>query len=479
MRRRSLTLAILLFGSASALAAQVPVTIKGATPIVQTAKIRGLVFDSLLMRPIEGATVTLLGRVGTVVSDQRGRFTFENLPAGEHTVMFTSPDLDSLGLGAMGTTLTLAEAATVNLTLATPSLRTLWQRRCLPGTQLSADSGIVWGTIRNASTNQPLEGAAATFSWYDLRPRLAPGLLIDDIRREVITDNTGLFFACGIPTEIVISSTALDTSSARGQAASGTIEYAVGSRRLQRLDLLVSADMVLPDSISALAAADTTMSLRARGTATVKGIVIDDRKRPIADAVVTVSSADTSARTDKDGAFLIGGLPGGTHSMQTKRIGFTAVSQTISLRADSVTVVSVVAANYNTSAVFNVRAQRTKGADRTDYELRRKMGFGYFMEGKQLENRADLQSVLSQFPGLMVRSNGMDLEVTTMAMMRGRCTPAVFLDGLPTNYARVNMLRPGDYRAVEVYLRASSIPLQYSTFSGCGSILFWSRNAAW
>lgn len=445
----------------------------------QTSKIRGVVFDSLLMQPIPGVPVRLVGRTEPVLTDSRGRFSFDNLPAGEHTVMFTTPELDSLGLGTMGSSILVAEGATVQMTVSTPSLRTLWQRRCVAGMSLTSDSGIVWGTIRDAATNKLLDGAAATFSWYDLRMRKAPGLIIDDVRREVQTNREGLFFACGVPTDVVIASEGIDSSSARGASASGRIEYAVGSRRLQRLDLLVSKDMVLPDSAPAPAEGDGAKFDRARGNATIRGTVIDERKRPIADAIVTVSSADTSVRTGTDGKFVIGGLPAGTQSMQTKRIGYNAVSQTVPLREDSITDVTINAVGYNVTSVFNVRAKAAKGSDRTAYELRRKMGFGYFAEGKQLESRVDLVSALALFPGLTVRMNGGDLFVTTTGTLRGPCTPAVFLDGLPSSYSVVNMRRPSDYRAIEAYLRGSTIPLEYSTFSGCGAILFWSHNARW
>lgn len=480
MRTRSMLLLAMLLGTTSVIQAQTPVTgagvqLRGAV----TGKIQGVVFDSLLMKPIAGAMVTLLGHAEAIKADSRGRFTFENLAAGEQTVMFSTPELDSLGLGTMGTTVTLTEEVTARITLSTPSLRTLWQRRCIAGTRIGPDSGIVWGYVRDAATNQPLSAAAATFSWYDLRTRKAPGLIIDDVRREVITDNTGLFFACGVPVDVVVASEAIDTSTVRGSAASGHLEYAIGSRRLQHLNLLVSTDMVLPDSVATPTTMDSAAFERARGKAILKGMVVDDRDRPVADAIVTVSSADTSVRTGKDGLFLITGLPSGTQSMQTKRIGITQVSQMVPLRPDSVTEVIVRAVAYNTASVYNVRAQRVKGSDRLEYETRRKSGFGSYIETKQIENRVDVASVLQSFPGLTVNQKGFDLQVTSMMGMKGRCTPSAFVDGMPSDFSVANMYKPSDFRAIEIYLHASSVPAQYSSFASCGAILFWTRNARW
>lgn len=480
MRKRSMLLLAMLLGITSIATAQPPgsgtaVQLRGAP----TGKIQGVVFDSLLMKPIAGAMVTLLGQAEPVKADSRGRFTFEKVSAGEQTVMFSTPELDSLGLGTMGSTFTLSEEVTARITLSTPSLRTLWQRRCVSGTRVGTDSGIVWGYVRDAASDQPLDAAAATFSWFDLRTRKAPGLVIDDIRREVTTDNTGLFFACGVPVDVVVATEAIDESKTRGPAASGHIEYALGTRRLQHLNLLVSKDMVLPDSAPASTKMDSATFERARGRAVLKGKVVDDRDRPVADAIVTVSSADTSVRTGKDGLFLIGGLPAGTQAMQTRRIGITQVSQMVPLRPDSVTEVIVHASAYNTTSVYNVRAQRVKGADRTEYEFRRKAGFGTFLETKQIENRIDLVSVLQSLPGMQVAQKGFELQVTTMAGMKGRCSPNAFIDGIPSDFTVANMYKPSDFRAIEFYLHASSVPAQYSSFASCGAILFWTRNARW
>lgn len=454
-------------------------TTNGGAPVRPSGKIRGVVFDSLLMAPISGATVTLMSRMETVTSDDRGRFSFDDVSIGNQTIVFESAELDSLGLGSMGTTISMVDGETARVTLSTPSLRALWQRRCKTGTALSPDSGIVWGTIRDANNNTLLSDAVVGFSWYDMRAGAVPGIYVSDIRKEVLTDNTGLFFACGVPTNVVITTAAIDTSTARGKGASGFLEYAVGSRRLQRLDLIVSPDMIAPVNAPMRTREDSAAAARARGRATLKGVVLDDRKRPVADATITVASADTSVVTGANGNFVLGGLPAGTHAMQTKRIGLAPVSQMVSLRTDSVTDVTVIAAAVSVVGVYNVRAEATNGSDRTAFEKRRKLGFGYYAETKDLERRNDIASTLSTFPGLQVRHNGLDLQVTASSTFGRRCVPAVFLDGMFSSWQTVDMMRPADFRAIEAYPRASSTPPEYITFSQCGVVLFWSKTARW
>lgn len=450
---------------------------KATGSATQTARIRGVVFDSLLMLPLKGASVTLLGRSETVTSDERGRFGFDDVPVGAQTIAFDAVEFDSLGLGTMGTTITLSANETANISIGPPSLRTLWQRRCAQ--PIGPDSGIVWGTIRDARSNKLLAGAVAAFSWYDMRGGPAPGIYLSDIRREMLTDNSGLYFACGVPTEMVITSAAIDTSTARGKAASGFIEYAVGSRRLQRLDLTISPDMIAPVSATIATPEDSAAGVRARGRATLKGTVVDDKNEPVAGATIMVASADTNVVTNANGSFVLGGLPAGTHAIQTKRVGFAPVSQIVALRTDSVTDVQVVSGSVNVLSTYNVRADVNRSSDRAAFDLRRRAGLGSFAEAKDFSKRIDMATMLRQFSGIRVDGGGSKLIVTANAMFGKRCVPGVYIDGMYSTFETVALMKPQDFRAVEVYARASAAPAQYATFTQCGVILFWTNGARW
>lgn len=455
-----------------------PSGLKPAARTAQTAKIRGVVFDSLLRAPIKDATVTLLGRSETVTTDDQGRFSFDNVPVGEQTIGFEANELDSLGLGTMGTTVTLRADETARVTLGTPSLRTLWQRRC--STPLGSDSGIVWGTVRHAESNKLVGDAVASFSWFDMSSGLGKALLLRDIRKEVLTDDTGLFFACGVPTDVVITSAAIDTSTLRGKAASGFIEYAVGSRGLQRLDLVISPDMIAPSGAALKTFDDSATVARARGRATLKGTVFDDKKRPVANATVYMATADTSVVTNSNGDFILSGMPAGTHAIRTIRIGFAPVNQTVALRTDSVTEIKIISASVNVIGVYSVRADISKGADRAAFENRQKMGFGSFATEKDFVRRIDMYGVLKQFMGLQVDRNGGALRIVTSRAAATRCAPSIFVDGMYSKLDVIDMMRPSDFRAIEVFPNAGTAPAQYLGInSQCGVILFWTKGARW
>lgn len=449
-------------------------------PVSRTAadtpgRIRGTVFDSLLMRPIPRATVTLLTGARTTVADDRGRFSFDSVAVGAQTVAFSTPAFDSLGLGTLGTTVTMHADETVRMTVASPSLHTLASYRCRAENRIGPDSGIVWGTVRNERAGPALTAASALFIWYDLNPQAAKGVLINETRREVSVDASGTYFACGLPTDIAIASEGLATN-----AASGVVQYAIGAARIRRVDLLLSADMVLADTNRSVAALDSLAAERPRGRAAVRGVVLDTRERPLEGALVSIASADTSVRTDKSGRFLLGRLPAGTHMLEVRHVGSSPATQMVDLESDSVVSVSLQVSNVTTLATVSVRGTNARGADRVEYEQRRKLGFGYAIEGDALAKRPDIYSALSNFPGLRIERQGFGIT----ALMKGStfkptCSPGIFLDGMPSDLEFVSGLPPFNYRAIEVYTSGSTVPLQYMTQIGCGAILFWSKNARW
>lgn len=84
-------------------------------------------------------------------------------------------------------------------------------------------------------------------------------------RKEVVIGNTGLFFACGVPT--------------------------------------------LADSIA---------FLHARGLATVRGAILHVENRPLDNVVLSLASAGTSVRTNGRGQFVLDLLPAGTHMLEIR-----------------------------------------------------------------------------------------------------------------------------------------------------------------
>jgi len=352
----------------------------------------------------------------------------------------------------------------------------LWRNRCNAQNMFGTDSTIVWGSVRDAATDSLLPGIAATFSWYDLRPKKTTGLLVDEIRYHAIADNSGNYYACGLPSEIVISVQALSS-----KAASGRIDYAIGLRRLYYADLLVSTDMIVSDTARLFTRQDSLDANRLRGRAGVRGVVVDEKGNPLANALVVVADLDSAVRTGADGAFRMSALPAGTQTLHVRRVGSAPITQLVQLRPDTYTDATVRMSDVPILAVVNVRSSRFKSRDRTEYETRRKFGFGYALDGVALLNRRDVYGALQYFPGMTVTpaSFGVKAAMRAGGAAGGYCLPLTFLNGIQTEIEIASSMPIEEYRAIEVYNRAVQVPAEFYRFGACGAILFWTKDARW
>ena len=82
----------------------------------------------------------------------------------------------------------------------------------------------------------------------------------------------------------------------------------------------------------------TTSGLHAQGPATVSGVVTDENRAPVREALVVIDpdSLSMRARTGVDGRYRIGGVPNGRYEVRVVRIGFRPVSRTIEVNNPNV-----------------------------------------------------------------------------------------------------------------------------------------------
>ncbi|MEO7998591.1 MAG: carboxypeptidase regulatory-like domain-containing protein [Gemmatimonadaceae bacterium] len=442
-------------------------------PPAATAIVRGTVFDSLTMEPVAKASVWLPGGSQTTSADDRGKFELDGVPVGRQFIAFSSPALDSLGLGTLGALVEVSSSGTP-AQLTTPSFRTIWRSLCanvLPATRI--DSGIVWGTVRDANSDTRLSGASAGFRWYDMSLSTDKRVGFREVSHQVRTDSTGNYYACGLPSELKIASEATGARS-----ASGTVEYVIGARRLYRVDMLVSTDMVLQKNIAGTTASDSARAMRPHGTSTLRGTVRDGKGVPVVGANVILASVDTSARTNAAGEFTFTRLPAGSHSIQARQVGFGPATMFVELRPSQTTSVTVEMPSARTLAAVNVKADRPMGPDQQEFEYRKKTGMGYILTEKDIGTRPDMASMLIGLPGVTVQRSPGTVIINISDRKGGVCTPVPYVDGISVSPDQINIYNPEDFRAVELYYQAT-IPTGFQ-WNNCGIVLFWTkRNPRW
>jgi hypothetical protein len=199
--------------------------------------VRGVVFDSVAMRPLRGAQVQLValpvrGAPRQVPTDSTGAYAFDSLALGAYLLGFTHPRLDSLGYEASLVRVDLRKQGTLVAPLAVPSTRTLLRATC-KGDVLRDSTGILRGYARSARDGMPIPHARVRIEWPEYV--LARGAMQHETRVLGITTNdAGRFLVCGVPLGLTVLARAY-----AGPDSSGVLELELPGEGLLSRDLFV------------------------------------------------------------------------------------------------------------------------------------------------------------------------------------------------------------------------------------------------
>jgi hypothetical protein len=445
----------------------------------------GVVFDSLTMRPLAAATVQFrrqgaatdaTGRtLYSARSDDRGRYRLDSLPAGRYIAGFFHEMLDSLGLDAplrevqVGT-----RSATIDF--AIPSARTIATTLC--GRAAVSDStGMLIGFVRSARTLAGATDANVFIRWTRViidRQRVA----IEHPEAESRARDNGWYALCNVPIGLPVQ-----IAAASGDDSSGAVEVLAQGLGVTRVDLYVGeAEPVRSDSVRVQADSVAPDSALRRGPARLTVRVRNSLGQPVAGARVSVAGSPARALTNERGTVGLVDLPSGSRMLEVRALGFVPVREQVQLlhgvdaNTSDVTLTNL-GAYLDT---VRVTARRVFSRDVTGFERRRRAGLGRYFD------RADIdRKILFRVSDLFQGIPAVTLQQTTfgenLVLMRGTfgglCQPAVFMDGLRFGATDLDFLTmPQEIEAVEVYVRASEAPGQFTDVRyGCGTIVLWTR----
>jgi Carboxypeptidase regulatory-like domain/TonB-dependent Receptor Plug Domain len=239
--------------------------------------------------------------------------------------------------------------------------------------------------------------------------------------------------------------------------------------RLQRALLLV------------LASASPSVAA-AQSNALVFGRVLADSARPISGADVSIPALERDTRTDSAGRFRFNALPAGRHLIQIRALGYQPRYAIAQLAAGDTASGDIQLSRTSTTLdTVVVRAESPAFFGYRDFERRRKVGMGHYLTYSQLEKQRNrrLSDVLRMIPG--VRLAPMRRGLGYVAVSRSGCPMDIYLDGLLVSgkQARITMsiddFTMNDLGAVEVYSGPAETPAEFSSMSGCGTIVLWTR----
>ena len=446
-------------------------------------RVEGVVYDSVHARKLGAAHVVAVGtgmrsevrREAT--SDSTGRYRIDSLPLGRYLVGFESPLLDSLEVTMTPREATVAPGQIATVNLAMPSAAKLRAAVC-PGVALSKEIGVVYGHVVNAETEGPLPNASVALQWRELAMWDSAGGKglhpVSNARMaSVTTDEGGWYRACGVPTGTWVS-LQLQHEGRVGPVLRTLVDDTLGIA-IRYLSYARSAARDTAEVVDSTSIANMT------GTATLTGVVRGPANAPIPLAQVHVLGARITALTDETGSFTLSGLPGGTHELEVRRLGYEIAHAWIELRdgaavrndvrmqrvvtLDSIKVVAV-ASRYKEFAAHQKLAigGRFLGPD----EIRR----------KHFNRTSDL---IRSMTGLVVENSRAGRTRVYLAGGGNRCVVNVAIDGFggwsddPDSFS-VDDVNPRDVGAIEIYGGGGYVGGGPPDLDhGCGAIVIWTK----
>ena len=418
--------------------------------------VRGIVFDSLRGQPIRNAFVGIGGADGSTIStDDHGRFRFDSVAPGAHTFIVHHAVLDSIGFFGLSAHATITDGET-EVQLAIPSFATLWRAACGKG-RVPADSGIIYGTVRDIRSGSPVAGASVVLTWSDLLLDRKKHRVVERAYRvDTRANATGGYAICGVVADLGVRLHASTDST-----ASGVVRLPPAGIRVQRHDLALGPRSTDPVT---------------RGT--IVGLVTGSDDEPIMGARVRVDSLP-DAVSDAAGHFMLTDVPSGSIQLEVLAIGIEPTSRVLEVVAAETTHVAVQL--QTTVMLDGMRTTAAAAMGRvfaSEFTARRALGFGHSMDSTTIVRYDQFVSVLQSIPDLNVRLKSSSLSITVPDGQGGSCAPDVLIDGAPATNGHLLGLFPREVAGLEVYTTSAHVPSRFARVGiqpQCGMILVWTK----
>ena len=445
----------------------------GRTAQAQTARVAGVVYDSVARAPMRGAVVQLVSNdratVRSATTDSLGQFSVDTVAAGHWMVAAMHPRIDALGVTQLARELTVGRSGIVRTTLAVPSPRRLTAQVC--GDSIAGDTlGYLRGTLREAVSARGGVQGNVRVSWLEWT--LAKGGPRTSIANlDVATAADGAFIVCGVPRDAHVRVRAW-----RGADSSGVLEVEVPSSGIYARDLYLGPkpELVTSDSGTVV-----------RGPARLVGRALRPDGQPLAGVRVVVREARREVLTNDDGRFLLDSLPIGTWSLGARAVGYSPTFEPVDLLAGDANTIDITLdrLQYLDPIVINARRSQLAGVDLREFQLRQKSGMGRYLDVGAIDryNPIWTSDIFTRTPGLILQNNGASQRVMMKTDDGGACPPLIYVgDMLLSGDDRFSagevdhLVDLNDVLGVEIYTRKALAPPQYQSFtSDCGAIVFW------
>ena len=338
---------------------------------------------------------------------------------------------------------------------------------------LSDSSGVVMGVVRDARSRAPLGGSVVSAEWVELTVNRG-GFTRRVPRLADTTARDGRFVLCDVPRPATIV-----LAASRGEDSTDMIEVRVPTEGVLRRDLYIGAarTVVVGDAVGRADSAEPPRRIRV-GDGRMSGTVLADvGGKELAGAQVSIAGGP-GTRANERGEWTLAGIPLGTRTLEVRAVGYYPERIAVDVLDDAQPVRTALATMGTVLDTVRIRASRLNASNVSGFAERRHMGLGRYLTAEQIARRnpINISDMFYMVPGLRLDRVGFDTRIT-MRGIRGRCSPALYLDG---HYLRglstddINSwVSPDEVAGIEIY-SPGMVPPQFEPgMTGCGSIVVW------
>ncbi|MDB4882512.1 MAG: TonB-dependent receptor plug [Gemmatimonadetes bacterium] len=334
-------------------------------------------------------------------------------------------------------------------------------RRFCGDTLHKPETGALVGRVRSADDGTPLAGVTVLVRWNEVGVDKSSGS-VSAVPRTLasVTDAQALYRFCALPRY-----TPLVAQTQAGDRNSGIV------------DLKIADEPVLVHGFS--------LSLRAqsdsepRGTATILGEVVTPTGEAVRDARVNLDGLSSSVISNDTGVFMLPRLPPGSQTVIVRRIGYLPKRIAVELREGATTALAIVL-DKTVRVLDSVRVIGKRYSSQEEFlaefeQRKRASPGGIFYTEEYLRRHVyrDTPDIFRNIAGLTVSPDGVvSLTRGAASLTDSRCVPALFIDDIKMD-TTLDIVRPHEIRAVEIYKSAASVPPMYN--DPCGAIVIWTK----
>lgn len=227
--------------------------------------------------------------------------------------------------------------------------------------------------------------------------------------------------------------------------------------------------------------------MESSATGRLIGLVQDARtNRPVAAVAVSLGGRMV-AETNRNGQFILSGVPVGIHELSARQLGYgplvhpVVVSKGVTTDLELGLVPEPLEMEPLVAMVTRSRRLEIKGF----YERKfwgERIGGSTFYTAEDIERRRPLRisHMIAEEPSMRLACSGRRCRLVSTRASRGfggrPCLVSVYLDGISVGRDLDEFVKPIEIAGVEIYRGASSLAAEFGGSTGrCGAVAVWTK----